>query len=253
VADLAFYHGQLDAAVLDLPGRELEEVVRERDQVGGLARGQGAAVVFAEVGVGTAGGVRGDRGGEVDGLFGDEGLATGQVLAGHRGVDLEERVHFGHVPVAGEGQRRPGLVQAAHRPRKRPPGRANGRPPLWTANIGGAVPWLHAGHDPELAEPFQVCGRGQLDVHQLVAGITRPVDLAGVRDGVQGHVDTAVPDRVDKYLEPAGVQLGYEAGEGLRIVEGAAAGARHVGVRLEQRRGVLFHHVVGVQLDRRYP
>ena len=55
-----------------------------------------------------------------------------------------------------------------------------------------------------------------------MAGVARAVDLAGLLDGVQGHMDAAVADGVDQDLEATGVQLADQPGERLRIVEGAA-------------------------------
>jgi hypothetical protein len=69
------------------------------------------------------------------------------------------------------------------------------------------VPRLHAGNHPEFPEPAGVWWSEQLDVHELVTGVARAVDLAGVLDRVEGDPDAAVPDHVDEHLEAAGIQL----------------------------------------------
>ena len=115
------------------------------------------------------------------------------------------------------------------------------------------MPRLHAGNYAELLEPVQIPGGDQLDVHQLVPGVARAVDLAGAGDGVQGHMDAAVTDSVDQDLEMAGAQLTDQIGERLRVVEGAAAGGGLVGIGLEQRCCMVPYDVVDVELHRGHP
>src|SRR5919198_4466857 len=119
---LALDQGGEHAGVADRAGGLVEGVAVEHGQVGPLAGGERAGGGLQPVGVGGAGGERGQGGGEVQPLGRQERL--GAAVVGRHPVDgdlqLQQRVGGADRPVAAEGEHRAGAPQA--RPRGLPGG-----------------------------------------------------------------------------------------------------------------------------------
>ena len=236
-------------------GAYAKNVAGQDDEVGELADGQGAAVGLQEVGVRGAHRVAVDRGLHVEGLGGLPGVAAGERAAGQGRVDAGHRVHLGDVPVAGQGEHGTRLVQAPHRPGLVPALGADVLGPVLAGprDLGGAVARLHTGDDTEFGEARRVGGVQALDVDDLVAGVARTVEGAGVLDGVQDGADTAVAGGVHEALEAAGVQLGEQFRELVRGIERVAPVPPAPGIGLEERGRARLDHIVDVQLERADP
>src|SRR3990172_2346894 len=146
--------GPEDLRSRDPLGRDLEEVLRQDDEVRVLPRLQGAAGVVRVARVGTSAGVAVDR------LRNGQAVGRRASLRGLPGdglLDPDEGVHGGDGPVAREGEGRARVQEAP--PGERDPGPlgADDLPPAGR-ELGGRVAGHHARDDPEPREPRDVRG-----------------------------------------------------------------------------------------------